>query len=131
MRTVTLAKRTKGTNMKKRNLILITAAMLLGACIPSLNPFYTDKDVVFDARLLGTWQEKEKTDEPQAWKFEESKDKAYKLTVTEKEGKQGEFEAHLFKLKENYFLDIIPTEIGTNVADLITASLIPGHLLLR
>src|SRR5262249_17385180 len=53
------------------------------------------------------------------------------LMVTEKEGKYGEFEAHLFKLKQDYFLDIIATEIGTNVADLTTASLIPGHLLLR
>jgi hypothetical protein len=117
--------------MKKRNIILIAAAALLGACIPSLNPFYTDKDVVFEAKLLGTWQEKEKADEPQIWKFEEGKDKAYNLTVTEKEGKQGEFEAHLFKLKQDYFLDIVATEIGTNVADLITASLIPGHLLFR
>jgi hypothetical protein len=118
--------------MKKRNLVLIAAvAVLLAACIPSVNPFYTDKDVVFETRLLGTWQEKDKTDEPQVWKFEEGKNKAYKLTVTEKEGKQGEFEAHLFKLKQQYFLDIVATEIGTNIADLVTASLIPGHLLLR
>ena len=103
----------------------------LSACIPSVNPFYTDKDVVFETRLLGAWQEKDKTDEPQVWKFEEGKNKAYKLTVTEKEGKRGEFEAHLFKLKQQYFLDIVATEIGTNIADLVTASLIPGHLLLR
>ena len=118
--------------MKKRNMIALAAvALLLAACIPSISPFYTDKDVVFEARLVGTWQEKDKSDEPQIWKFEEGKDKAYKLTITEKEGKQGEFEAHLFKLKQDYFLDIIATEIGTNVADLVKASIIPGHLLLR
>ena len=118
--------------MKKRNIVLIAAATLLGACVPSLNPFYTNKDVVFEPKLLGTWQEKEKADDPEAWKFEEDKDKAYKLTVTEKEGKQGEFAAHLFKLKDQYFLDIVASDIGgTNVADLITASLIPGHLLFR
>jgi hypothetical protein len=118
--------------MKKRNIFVIAAAaLLLAACIPSINPFYTDKDVVFEKKLLGEWQEKEKADEPQSWYFEEAKDKAYKLTVTEKEGKQGEFEAHLFKLKQEYFLDIFATEIGTNVADLVKMSLIPGHLLLR
>lgn len=117
--------------MKKRTIALIAATALLGACIPSLNPFYTQKDVVFEPKLVGLWQEKEKTDEPQLWKFEEDKEKVYNLTVTEKEGKQGEFEAHLFKLNEQYFLDIIATEIGTNVADLTTASLIPGHLLFR
>jgi hypothetical protein len=117
--------------MKKRNIVVIAAALLLSACIPSINPFYTDKDVVFEKKLLGEWQEKDKADEPQIWNFEEGKDKAYKLTVTEKEGKQGEFEAHLFKLKQDYFLDITASEIGTNVADLIKASLISGHLLLR
>src|SRR5436190_24372715 len=100
------AKRTKG-NVKKRNIIVAaTVALLVAACIPSINPFYTEKDVVFEKKLLGEWQEKEKADEPQIWNFEEGKDKAYKLTVTEKEGKQGEFEAHLFKLKQEYFLDI-------------------------
>lgn len=118
--------------MKKRNAVIMAAvAVLLASCIPSVNPFYTDKDVVFEQRLIGTWQEKDKSDEPQIWKYEEGKDKAYKLTVTEKEGKQGEFEARLFKLKQDYFLDIIATEIGTNVADLVKASIIPGHLLMR
>jgi hypothetical protein len=118
--------------MNKRNAFVIAAvALLLPACIPSINPFYMDKDVVFEGKILGEWQEKEKSDEPQIWNFEEGKDKAYKLTVTEKEGKQGEFEAHLFKLKQEYFLDIIAAEIGTNVADLVKASIIPGHLLLR
>src|SRR5215831_13911553 len=118
--------------MKRRNAVVLAAiTVVLASCIPSVNPFYTDKDVVFEGKLLGEWQEKEKSDEPQVWKFEEGKDKAYKLTVTEKEGKQGEFEAHLFKLKQDYFLDITASEIGTNVADLIKASLISGHLLLR
>ena len=35
--------------MKTRNIITLAAAIVLfGACIPSVNPFYTDKDVVFD-----------------------------------------------------------------------------------
>ena len=118
--------------MKKRNFIVAaTVVLLLAACIPSINPFYTEKDVVFEKKLLGEWQENDKADESQIWKFEEGKDKAYKLTITEKEGKHGEFEAHLFKLKQDYFLDIVATEIGENVADLVKASLISGHLLFR
>jgi hypothetical protein len=120
--------------MKKRNLIpLAGAAVLLSACIPSVNPFYFDKDVVFDARLLGEWQEKGKTNEPEIWKFEKTDDKAYKLTVTEEEGKHGEFSAHLFSLKQEHFLDIIPTdfEFPTNQADLVSCSMFPGHLLVH
>jgi hypothetical protein len=129
---ITFVETTKGTAMKKRTLIAIVAAgLLLAACIPSVHPYYLEKDLAFEPKLVGEWQEKDKVEEPQIWKFEEGKEKAYNLTVTEKEGKRGEFEAHLFKLKQEYFLDIVATEIGTNVADLITASLIPGHLLLR
>ena len=120
--------------MKKRNLITLTAAaVLLCSCIPSVNPFYTDKDVVFDARLLGEWQEKDKSDDPDVWKFEGTTNKTYKLTVTEKEGKQGTFNAHLFQLKQEYFLDLIPDDCNyaTNQADLVAASMFPGHLLVR
>jgi hypothetical protein len=119
--------------MKKRNLIVLAAAVLFGACIPSVNPFYTDKDVLFDARLLGEWQEQGKSEEPQVWKFEKSGDRDYKLTVVEKEGKEGKFDARLFKLKEECFLDIIPTDCNypTNQADLVAFSMFPGHLLVR
>jgi hypothetical protein len=120
--------------MKKRNFItLAAAAVLLCSCIPSVNPFYTDQDVVFDARLLGEWQEKDKSDNPDVWKFESATNNTYKLTVTEKEGKQGRFNAHLFKLKQEYFLDLIPDDChyATNQADLVAASMFPGHLLVH
>ena len=119
--------------MKTRNLTALAAtALLLTACIPSVNPFYTEKDVVFDARLLGEWQEKE-SEHPEVWKFEKADDKAYKLTTTDKDGKQGEFNAHLFKLKQEYFLDLIPSgcEYATNQADLVASAMSPGHLLMR
>ena len=120
--------------MKARHLISIAAvALLLSACIPSVHPFYMDKDVVFDARLLGEWQSKEQSDEPEIWRFEKADDKRYTLTVREKEGKHGKFAACLFKLKNQYFLDITPTEceLAPDQADLVAASIFPGHLLLR
>ncbi len=108
------------------------AAVVLSSCIPSVNPFYTEKDVLFDARLVDEWQEKDKADDPEIWKFEKAEDNAYKLTVTEK-GKQGTFKAHLFKLKDEWFLDLIPTDCdyATNQADLVAVAMFPGHLLLR
>ena len=57
--------------MKTRKLIALAAAIVLfGACIPSVNPFYIDKDVVFDGG-----------------------DKVCKLTVTGTKNKHGGFEA--------------------------------------
>jgi len=120
--------------MKKLSLIAsFGVAALLCSCIPSVNPFYTDKDVVLDPRLLGAWQDKDKPDQPDVWKFESATNQAYKLTVTEKEGKQGVFTAHLFKLKEDFFLDLIPADCNyaTNQADLVAFSMFPGHLLVH
>jgi hypothetical protein len=121
--------------MKKRNQIALIATTLLlaacAACIPSLNPFYTSKDVAFEDRLLGEWQETAKPQDPEIWKFEKGDAKAYKLLVTEEKGKHGDFNAHLFKLKDHYFLDLIPTgcDYATNQADLVNASMFAGHLL--
>ena len=120
--------------MKNRNLIAtLGIAALLCSCIPSVNPFYTARDVVSDPRLLGAWQEKDKADKPDVWKFEGTTNQMYQLTITEKEGKQGEFDAHLFKLKQEYFLDLIPGDCNyaTNQADLVAASMFPGHLLVH
>ena len=116
----------------RQNVMVVAAALLLIGCIPSVNPFFTAKDVVFDAHLLGEWQEKG-SDKPEVWKFEQGEAKSYKLTTTDKEGKQGEFKAHLFKLKQKYFLDLVPSECNyaTNQADMVAFAMFPGHLLLR
>jgi hypothetical protein len=120
--------------MNTRKLIAVAGlALCLSACIPSLNPFYTEKDLVFDARLTGTWREKSEAQEAEVWRFEKTGDKAYKLVMTDKDGKQGEFTAHLFKLKQDYFLDLIPNDCNyaTNQTDLVGWSMFPGHLLAR
>ena len=119
--------------MKKRNLIAIgAAAILLAACIPSVYPFYTDKDVVEDPHLIGEWQDKGVTNNPETWLFEQSTNKGFNLTVTE-EGKTGKFTAYLFKLKQEEFLDIFPAEcnFATNQADLVAFSMFAGHLIFR
>ena len=120
--------------MKLRNLIALAGgAALLNACIPSINPFYTEKDLVFDNRLVGEWQTKDSGEKPETWNFTRDGDKAYKLLVTDKDGKQGRFEAHVFQLKQEYFLDLRPDECqyATNQADLIAVCMFPGHLLAR
>jgi hypothetical protein len=114
-------------------IVAATVGLALVGCIPSVNPFYTPKDVVFEQRLLGRWQEKDKKESPNVWTFEAGSEKDYKLTVIEDDGKTGEFSAHLFTLKHSQFLDIIPTDCkyATNNASLVDASMFPGHLLFK
>jgi hypothetical protein len=118
--------------MKKTILPAIAAVALLCSCVPSVNPFYTAKDVVTDPRLPGVWQEAGK-DKPEVWKFENAETNAYKLTVTEEGDKTGVFTAHLFKLGEEHFLDLMPADCNyaTNQAGLVAVAMIPGHLLVR
>jgi len=121
--------------MKIRNLVTILgSALLLCACIPSVNPFYKDKDIVSEPRLFGEWEGGESADDKQIWKFEDAGDKTYKLTIIENaEGKKGQFTTRLFKLGQEQFLDLVPSdcEYATNQADIVAASMFPGHLLVH
>lgn len=120
--------------MKTRNVIAVAAGLVLcGACIPSVNPFYTEKDVVFDARLVGEWQAKDKENDLQSWTFEKSGDNSYKVLATEKKDKHGQLEGHLFKIKDQLFLDLVPSDckFADDQGDIVTAAMFPGHLLVR
>ena len=119
--------------MKKIFPSLLAIIALVAACVPSVNPFYADKDVVTDPRLAGAWREDSDKDDPAAWKFEVTTNNAYAVTLKEDKDKTGSFEGHLFKLGQGTFLDLTPTECNyaTNQAGTVGMAMIPGHLLLR
>lgn len=43
--------------MKGKKLLFYSLAAILGGCVPvmSLHPLYTEKDVLFEEKLLGSW----------------------------------------------------------------------------
>jgi len=88
-------------------------AVILGGCIPviSLHPLYTEKDVVVDKKLCGTWADD--ANSPTTWEFKciDEPKNAYKLIFTDEDGKKGSFVAHLVKLQNRLFLDIFPSEL--------------------
>lgn len=101
----------------------LAGALLTGCVTLSVYPFYTAKDLTFDPALLGVWTETDKTDSDQDnWTFEKINDTAYRLTVKDDDEKT-EFDARLFKLKDQLFLDCQPNDNP----DFST----PGHVLLR
>ena len=118
----------------KRNITLLLGLLLAG-CVPSWNAFYTGKDVVFDQALLGVWrpiQAKESSKED--WAFTQSADQVYRLAQTDEEGRKADFEARLFKLKEQRFLDLYLTKLDGDdlkVNAWAGISLVPAHLLLK
>jgi len=84
-----------------------------------------------DHRLLGTWQAAGDSADFETCQFEEKGEDAYKLTVTEKGDKTGQFTARLFRLEQELFLDLIPAEceFATSQADLVAHSVFPRHML--
>jgi len=99
--------------MKVKKILFYLLAALLGGCVPviSLHSLYTQENVVFEEKLLGTW-----VDDPNGpeviWEFtriDEPKN-AYKLVFSDDKGKKGSFVAHLVKLQNRLFLDAFPSE---------------------
>jgi hypothetical protein len=96
--------------MKRLLAVFAVVAFVVG-CVPvsSLNPLYTDKDLVFDAALLGEWVGTDSGDG--GLKFNKDGDKAYQVIMTDNNGgeiKRTFYSGHLLAIGDHRFLDIVP-----------------------
>lgn len=116
-------------------------AVILGGCVPviSLHPLYTEKDVLLDKKLYGTWVDDSNSPKT-TWEFKsiDEPKNAYKLIFTDEEGMKGSFVAHLVKLQNRLFLDIFPSELPWEPEDpnkmdwpYNTLFLIPAHTFVK
>jgi len=130
-------------------LAFLFLALLAGCYTLSLHPLYTEKEVIFEQKLLGTWGDPKESDE--TWTFTQGSRNAYRLVIRN-EGleaadsapgpgeysliteidpvRDGIFEVHLLKLDGHMFIDIYPEEpeIGN---ELFKAHVIPAHSFAR
>ena len=115
------------SNGRVKKALFYLLAALLGGCVPvmSLHPLYTEKDVVFEEKLLGKWVDDPDNSET-TWQFEriDEPNNAYSLVFSDEEGKKGSFVAHLVRLqsvrtpRENrLFLDVYPSEPPWEIED--------------
>jgi hypothetical protein len=103
--------------MHKKHLVFFALLACLTGCVPvdSLNPLTTDKDVVFDESLLGSWVGPD-NGEDGVLEFiarDEDGQKSYSLVMTDKDKdsnayKKTVYHAQLVKLNEHLFLDVVP-----------------------
>jgi len=97
------------------------ALIAAGCGLPSVYPFYTYKDVVFEPVLVGVWFEAKTNADDHGTAFEKSEDNGY--TIREmKSSDTNVYTAHLFRLKNQLFLDCVPQLDGQMIA---------AHLLLK
>ena len=109
------------------SLLTLTALLTLGGCVPSLQPFYVDKDVAFDPTLLGTWSGDEGKD---TWEFTKHGERGYQLLYTDEEGRRGSFVVYRFKLADNNLLDLYPEEPEPRASDVYKHHLLRLHTFL-
>ena len=100
----------------------LTALIFGGCVVSSVFPFYTEKDVVFEPALLGSWTKAEGGSEEEVWKFDKAGDRSYRFTLIQSQNATV-MEGHAFKLEELLFLDVFSMDQDVRV--------IPPHYLFR
>jgi hypothetical protein len=109
--------------------IIAFIAALIGGCVPSWNALFTEKDLTFDTKLVGTFN----SDDDETWEFAKDGDKKYKLTYADKDGK-ATFDAHLLKIQDRQFVDIQLDEKGyegLKLNALAKLTMVPARIFFR
>ncbi len=120
--------------MKAKTALILfyVAALMVGGCIPSLHPLYTDETLIFDENLIGKWMPVEENEgDFGIWQFSKAGDNEYELKILQ--GKVGRFVAHLLELDGKTYLDLYPGEEETleNLNDTYKIHLVPAHTFMR
>lgn len=102
----------------------LLALTLLAGCLPSLNPVFTDENLVFDPQVLGAWIQ---PGSKARWEFSKRDEKSYRLLYTDQDGHQGRFVARLAELQGHRFLDLFPEHVETGAAAFYKFHLVPIH----
>lgn len=108
--------------------LLVIVLTLVAGCVPTLNPAFTQKDLIHDPSLVGTWSA---PNSAEMWKFEYLGNQQYRLTYTNKEGETGRFLAHLADVKGVRFLDLFPEETDNGKVAFYKFHLVPIHTVYR
>jgi hypothetical protein len=103
-------------------------ALILGGCVPSLHPLFTQNDLIFDANLVGKWASMEPNE---TMEFKQSKDKRYECIYIDKEKKSGKFIVSLGKLGNTMYLDIYPGEPNMTDNAFFASHLLPTHSFMK
>jgi hypothetical protein len=106
---------------------MLLLALFIG-CVPSLNPLYTDANLVFEPALLGVWKQPEGS---ARWEFSKLDTKSYRLLYTDEKGQQGRFIGYLARLEGELFLDLFPEGSEMDASGFYKFHLVPIHTIYR
>jgi hypothetical protein len=107
---------------------LMIALTIFAGCIPSLNPVFTDENLVFDPAVIGVWKQ---PGNKAKWEFAKLDEKSYRLLYTDDQGQQGQFIGRLARLDGELFLDLYPDEVQLDASAFYKFHLVPIHTIYR
>jgi hypothetical protein len=106
-------------------IVFLAMVVCVSGCVfvvNSLQPFYTERDVILEPALIGSWEQQPEKGEqaaeksPVIWAFKKSEEAAendaasYELKMSQGD-RWATFSVHLAKLGEDRFLDLYPEDI--------------------
>ena len=103
------------------------ASIMLAACVPSLQPVYTNGDVIFDPGLLGAWSDSDAEEHALITKGEAN---SYVVAYTDEKGRTGRFFGHLLRVQGRLVLDLVPEAPPLDASEFYKGLLLPLHMLL-
>ncbi len=89
--------------------LILIVSIAVTACVPSMHPLYTSKDLIYDDSLLGAWVD---VAADETWIFSKAEKGEYKLVQIAEDGSMGEFTARLVRVGPETFLDMEPVKSG-------------------
>lgn len=95
-------------NVKAKCATVLVLALFAAGCTPlSVEPFYTEKDLIRDPGFAGVW---EKTDGRDRLFCEEGEGKSYICEVLEKGAGAAAFNVHLMRIGTGAYADVYPED---------------------
>lgn len=112
--------------MRKKSIIIVAliAVSLQGCIVKSIYPFYKEADVVYNKALEGTWYDQDKN----KWEIHQNpyKPDSYELHYS-KNNREVILLGHLFKLDNNTYFDMVPSEDNSEDMPIFDVHLVPTH----
>jgi hypothetical protein len=104
-----------------KHVTLVSAALTLAGCVPSLHPLHTEETLAEEPSLAGAWTQEEET-----WTFAPAGHGAYTLVIARADEDPETLEAHLVRLGDDLYLDMELDE-RPEVGDYANFHLFPVH----
>ena len=113
-------------------LCLLGASFFAGCVVQSIQPLFSEKELVSYPALVGTWSQPDGEKVVGVWTFA-AHDKQYELTHTDENGHKALFTVGAGKLGTNMFLDGFPADLlpGSELNGVAQAHLIGAHTFVK